>query len=203
MEKPGQSPETAEINQPKEIFLEIGGGLDSAAINGNRSFEGNKIYIGVDAARGNYHTQDRQDYGEAVRAETADMHQQIQHEKPDENIHFIFAEGEHLPLPNDSVQEVYMANVVTAPLTHNARTDLLLDVNRVLLPDGKLVLKVNWDVWMWPKEEIKQIIEAAGFGQCEIIDSMTDEANFVQLETTYGASAGIDTPTGYFVTATK
>lgn len=175
-------------SQPKtdEIYVEVGPGLTPAAITGSRTFEDGRMYLGIDSAEGDYMATSEGDYGRQVRNSLASLAVETSVERPGERITFIEGDGKHLPIADGSVREVYMANVLTAPQRPSERRKILSEARRVLEEDGTAVVKVTWDTWMWPKDEVAGWMEKAGLKISNVAEAGTDE--YTDLEKIYGAS---------------
>ncbi len=206
MEQFSTSPTEGEVND-KNIYLEIGPGLGSAAVHGSRTFKGRDMYIGVDVAQSGYNTKDQRDYGEAIKQEYPELQSILKQTRKDENIHLVYGEGQNLFLQDASVVEVFMANVLSAPMQEADRNQLLNEAYRVLKPGGKIILRTSWDVWMYGAEEFAQRLAHTGFEVESIVDSNTpaneQSTQFRELEETYGRPEGIHNEVGYFVVAKK
>lgn len=189
--------------KPTEVYVEIGYGTDPSSLSGNRVYEDGKVYIGVDAAEGDYARTEAGNYGELVRQKASELQQRAKTEKPSQNINFIIGDGRQPPLPTGSVKEVYMANVLTAPMRPNDKRALLAEISRTLEPNGELVIKVSWDVWMWPEEEreIEQLVRRAGLDVIGHVSATSHEEEFEILEEQYGTTQAADKPIGYYVIA--
>lgn len=193
-----------QIDRHPELFVEIGFGTNPAALAGSRTFNDDRAYFGIDAAKGKYdHVATGNEYGQEVARCMADLAMRASSERPNENIEFALGDGRNLPQDDNSVDELYMANVLTAPMAgaDRARRELLQEATRVLKDNGKLVVKVSWDAWLDTPEYISSKISRAGLTVTQVIED-TDE-KFKVLEDEYGKSEGIDKPTGYFVIAEK
>lgn len=184
----------------EEVYVEVGPGLAPAVVTGSRTFEDGRMYIGVDSAEGDYMATAEGDYGQQVQRKLAALATKMASERPGERIAFIEGDGKQLPLADDSVKEVYMANILTAPQRPSDRRKLLSEAYRVLEDDGTAVVKVTWDAWMWPKDEVAKWVEKASLNVSMVAEAGTDE--YTALEKTYGASEG-QGDDGYYIVAGK
>ena len=85
---------------PRKVFIEIGTNSSPATFMGNKDFKEN-TYIGIDI-----------NYDNSLRAKEAT---EITTEENDENLHFINADAEKLPIADSSVDELYFGNVFGDP----------------------------------------------------------------------------------------
>jgi hypothetical protein len=182
---------------PREVFLEIGPGLTPAAITGSRTFEDGRMYVGIDSSEGDYMATAEGGYGRQVQNQLAVLATKMAVERPDEQIVFMEGNGKHLPLADHSVKEVYMANVLTAPQRPSYRRRLLSEASRVLQDDGSIVVKVSWDAWMWPKDEVTGWMNSVGLKVASVAAAGTEE--YAALEQTYGISQHQSSQSYYIV----
>ena len=188
----------------KRVFLEIGYGLTPTVFNLDRNFTGDSYYIGIDAAEGDYSRRESKTYGEAVLSELGG-HLEKAATRPNENIYFLLGNASNLVfLDNESVAEVYMANVLHSPVPPPERREVLSEVKRVLRPGGKLASRTSWDLWITElPAEIKRYLKQAGFENVRTTDSKTERSEFDLLEEAYGRSLKIERFLGFFTTASK
>lgn len=90
------------------IFLEIGCGAQPVPVVAEREFIGNDSYLGIDP-----HTQALFGLNGAE--------EKVSQSKPDENIKFMPSTASRVDLPDESVDEVYMANVIGDPSIEGER----------------------------------------------------------------------------------
>ena len=187
----------AETNLKKPLYVEIGYGLDPAALRGNRQFT-TIAYLGIDQAVGDYENPHGA-YVEAVRASSIRFNKKVASERPDENIQFSIGDAEHLGLPDGSVQELYMSNVINAPVDENTRHDILAEAHRVISRNGELVVRVNWHQDEWPESGMVTLLCAHGFA---VVRSVTStDAEYNRLEDQYGRPNEVSAPPGYYIIA--
>jgi len=177
------------------IYAEVGYGLDPSAILGNRSFR-NKRYIGVETAVGQYG--DTDSYPDAVRRKTAMLRSEIGRLRPDEHIEFCLTDGK-LPFDDDSVREVYAANVLNAPGDIEDKLDLLREIRRVLEPDGAVIARVNWEQDAWPSVKTSELLTDSGFVVWQCLDYRA--CAYSRLDEQYGLQQEVAAPPGYYVIA--
>lgn len=182
---------------PKEVFVEIGPGLAPAAVSGSRSFNDGRMYVGIDSAEGDYMSTAEGDYGRQVQNQLATLATRMTVERPNEHITFLEGDGKQLPLPDGSAKEVYIANVLTAPQRLSYRRRLLSEASRILQDDGEAVVKVTWDAWMWPKDEVTGWIENAGLKVSLVAEAGTKA--YAELEDIYGVSQEQSSESYYIV----
>lgn len=198
--------EKLEQKQP-QILLEIGPGISPVVLNGDRTFQEDQIYIGIDIAEGHYFPKEEVYYGDRVRQFLPNYQGRVNLERPNERIQFLYADGSNIPLPDSSVSEVYLANIMTSPIPSSKKSMLLQEVVRVLDNEGKLIIKVNWggDFWLWPEEEgeLHAMAKAHGFIIEDSIDSLDNQPKYDELERRFGQTVGAEGKRGYFVIASK
>ena len=184
-ESPEQSPESPERLDDKFVYLEYGPGLTPSAPREANPFRDNRYYIGIDIGSDSSTIEGR-NYGEAAAAALPEFQRRVNKvrrrtvmeflkraPKPQkENIQFMRGNARELPLPEQSVDEIYMSNVLTAPQSHEDQLQLLDEATRVLKPNGEIVIKCNWDRALWPPEAVEGLLIEAGLRIDERIDSM-------------------------------
>ncbi len=189
------------FSQTTELYVELGHGLAPAATSNHRRFDGNRAYLGIDKAEGDYARVDGKDYGQQVREQVAKMAAHFAVKKPDENISFIRADARSLPLSDATVTEVYMANLLTSPINPNHRRQILTEVGRILIIGGKAVVKMSWEPeWLSPRHYVVDWLRDAHLEISEVVDTSVEA--FSNLEELYYPSQhqGDDS---YYVIATK
>lgn len=194
-------PNPWELNANSEVYLEIGYGTDPAALRGNRTFTDGRVYLGVDAADGDYYTASGTGYGDEVLRATSAFRDWAAVERPGEDIRFAIGDASSLPLPDLSVHEVYAANFINAPIPSETKHAAVEDAKRSLKIGGLLVARVNWDHEFHPSLEIEKFLAIHGlfvWGNVKAEDS-----KYAELEETFGTPLDIDPATGYMVIAEK
>lgn len=183
------------------LYVEIAFGLDPAVLRGEvRNFD-NKMHLGIDPAVGNYRNAHGQ-YADAVKTHAHLFAQRVNAERPGQNIAFVIGDGSRLPLRRSSVREVFMANLLNATaIANTTKNAILADVDRVLEPNGRLVVKVNWHQDAWPLEATKQLLAENGFSVRKVIDSR--QSAHALLEAEYGTQQEIEAPEGYYLIAQR
>ncbi len=179
------------------IYLEIGYGLDPEGLLSRRSFD-NKTYIGIDKAIGSYGSEPEA-YPEAVREQTEEFEDEKEVEKPGQHINFVLGEGEHLPLQERSVHEVFMANVLNADVPYNVKGDILKEVRRVLEDRGNLVVRVNWNQGLWPVSTLVELLRKSGFDVDRSV--LSSDVEYARMDAQYGKPVRISAPDGYYLMA--
>jgi hypothetical protein len=182
------------------VYVEIGYGVDPSALLGSRTFI-NKAHFAFDPARGDY-TTSHTSYPEAVRAESVAFAQRVNAERPGQHIVFAFGEGNRLPLGARTVREVFAANIVnTSAISNTIKRATLADIYRVLEPNGRLVLKVNWHQDEWPVDVMTQFLADNGFSVRKVI--APDHKGYRLLESEYGTQQKVAAPEGYYLIAQR
>ncbi|HTB48572.1 MAG TPA: methyltransferase domain-containing protein [Verrucomicrobiae bacterium] len=194
--------EAFELYPGAEVYLEVGYGTDPSALRGNRSFTESKLYLGVDAAEGNYYSAvNGQEYGPAVRDAIRGFQDYVRAERPQEDIRFVIGDATCLPLANESVGECYMADVLNAPLLVDTKRTLIKEAERVLKPGAKLIVKISWDYFLFPPEEVERKLRETGLLVRNRINGGGKE--FQEMEAVFGTSTGLPAGVGYYVVAEK
>lgn len=114
--------------QPKRVFVEVGCGKIPAPALGTKEISDDQIYIGIDLDKNN-----------VDMAPYSLLDQKI--EKG--NIHFIQADGQKLPIPNNSIDEIYFGDVLSSgfSVTDDVRKRLIQEAHRVLRKNGDIIIK--------------------------------------------------------------
>ena len=112
---------------PKRVFVEVGTNIIPVPFIGGKSFE-HDTYIGVDVKEEN-----------ARKARENSDHRFASETK---NIFFLNADAKKLPLADDSVDELYMGNLIGDPgVTQKEKEIFFKEASRVLKNEGRLVVK--------------------------------------------------------------
>lgn len=130
-----------------KLIVEIGAGRHDMAgrwqsLPYSRTFAPDEMYLGFDI--GDEHL-DIADGANPVEAMVNDQRMRIgwtalQAAYPDQNIHFVQADGRHLPLPDRSVDQVVGVNVLGyGAIGDPAIVDIIRESKRVLKTDGEIV----------------------------------------------------------------
>lgn len=183
------------------IFLEVGYGLDPAAVIGRRKFKADsRIYLGVDPGVGNYGTPADQ-YGKTVRDTAARNAEIAARERPGEHTLYTLGTGSQLPVKDDSVTEILMSNVLNAPLEPGEPDQLLDEAYRSLKAAGTLVLRVNWHQDTWSHGRVYDLIKSHGFEHYHSVGP--DREEYDVLDAQYGHPTNVAAPKGYYLFAYK
>jgi ubiquinone/menaquinone biosynthesis C-methylase UbiE len=194
-------PAESGLQKVTELYVELGHGLAPAAASNQRRFNGNRAYLGIDKAEGDYAHLDGKDYGQQVCGQVTKMAAHFALKKPDENIAFIRADARNLPLPDAVATEVYMANLLTSPINPNYRRQILKEVGRILMIGGKAVVKMSWEPeWLSPRHYVVDWLHDAHLEVLEVVDTSAEAFN--DLEELYYPSQHQGNES-YYVIATK
>ncbi|MDB5165137.1 MAG: hypothetical protein JWM00_27 [Candidatus Saccharibacteria bacterium] len=186
-----------EIEGELPTYVEIGFGMDSAAMLGDRKFD-SKQYVGVDAVLGQYALESGQPYTQALHAETEMLTARVEDERPGEHIKFSVAEGEHLDMPDESVREVFMSNVLNAPdISIADKRKLLAETSRILEKGGRLVVRVNWHQDDWSPMMMREFLEDNG--AFIVKETHPGQSSHILLERQYGTQKTVQAPEGYYL----
>jgi hypothetical protein len=187
----------AETARREPIYLEVGYGLDPMALRGQRAFNSKK-YIGIDSATGNYENP-LGAYPDAVRQASAQFADSVASERAGQHILFAASDADRLPLPTNSVREIFMSNVLNAPLESGARSDILREAGRVIEARGNLIVRVNWHQESWPAPTMAEYLKQGGF---QIVRSVAaTDTEYARLDSQYGVPTQIPAPEGYYLVA--
>jgi len=179
------------------VYVEIGFGMDAAAIRGNRKFD-KRQYIGFDAVVGHYALEGDTPYPDALREEVETLNRRVASERPGEHIQFNVADGENLDLPDGSVREVFMSNVLNAPdILLAAKRKLISESARVLEKGGRLVVRVNWHQDDWTPRMVTALLEDSNMWV--INAAAPGDAIHRTLEKQYGTPQTVQAPEGYYM----
>lgn len=181
------------------VFLEVGYGLDPMAIRGNRRFT-TKQCIEVDKAVGAYENA-YGDYAEAVRTRSQRFAQYAASEMTGQYLTFILGDSGRLPLQDRTVRELFMSNVLNAPVEDGMRSQALDEAQRTLQTNGALVIRVNWHQDVWSLDRIIRLLDDHGFTATRSVD-MTDP-EYAVLESLYGIPQEVAAPSGYYLISFK
>jgi SAM-dependent methyltransferase len=153
---------------PKQhVVVEVGAGRYSdtnafQSIVERRHFEPDQQYVGIDlGVRGGF------TYDEAGSDEVQDglMRQgwnNIKNDRPDEAIEFLHADGTKLPLKDETADEVILSNVFGFGADTDSRPALLREANRVLKPNGIIVIQDDTSPYHASQERMNAEATAAG-----------------------------------------
>lgn len=190
-----------EKSTKQPVYLEIGYGLDPMAILSRRKFH-DRMYVGIDKAIGDYENLIAE-YPDAVKIQTQSFLRETSARKQGEHIFFIMGSGENLPLPNDSVHEIFMSNVVNAELNPEAASGILHEARRVIEKGpaypGTLVLKVNWNRSDWTIDKMVSFLGENGFLVFRSVRG--SDVEYERMESQYGTAVQVPAPRGYYLLA--
>lgn len=154
----GKKLENKEISK-KKIFLEIGSNVTSVPAQGERIFSQDELYIGIEPSPKVF---EAKKFSEIVGGKK-------------ENINFIQAVGEHLPIKDNSVDELYVGNVFCDPDITCHPSWLVPEFFRVLITNGKLIIVGTNTPSEFDSKEVNELITENGFLIDKVIHP-TDEA---------------------------
>ena len=180
------------------VYLEIGYGLDPAAIGGQRTFD-DKLYVGVERAKGEYENP-LGEYSQAVAAETERL-AAASSIASGKRLSFMIVDSARLPLDSGTVREAYLSNVLNAPLERAEQAEILEEVSRVLEPNGNVVTRVNWHQDKWPRAKMIELLRNAGLHVIRSVSHDESPAQYRQLELQYGTPRQVPAPEGYYLIA--
>jgi len=181
------------------IYAEIGFGIDPAAFRGRRSYH-KKSYLGIDQAVGEYENS-LGSYPDAVRMLAKKFSEDAKNKRSDEHISFMLGDVQKLGLPSHSIREVFMSNVVNAPLDDHTRTNILHEARRLIEREGTLVLRINWHQDVWPEMIMVETLRQHGFVPIRSVSH--NDPEYSHLETQYGTPTEVPAPAGYFLIARR
>ncbi|MBI2798085.1 class I SAM-dependent methyltransferase [Candidatus Saccharibacteria bacterium] len=200
-----------------QTFVEIGPGDSPVAGAGNLNFAGNRHYIGVEAASPNQTSQasrlraNHESFGADYEREKLDGFKEVarslKEELRDSNLNFVQGDGTSLPLPDSSVDQVFMSDVANelfhlpggqSSIKSETATDnlgrLILEVSRVLRPNGLVVIRNSIPGLSAPN--LGKTIRESGLDEYRLIDEKSQLLN--KLEKMYYNSSAHN-PTYYLI----
>jgi hypothetical protein len=178
-------------------YVEIGFGMDSAAILGDRKFD-TKQYMGIESIVGHYALEGNKPYTSTLLQETELLHNRVEDERPGEHIRFAVADGEHIDMPDNSVREVFMSNILNAPdITLDNKRKLVAESSRVLEKGGRLVVRVNWHQDDWSPRMMRAFLEDNG--AFIVKETHPGQLSHALLEKQYGTQKTVPAPKGYYL----
>ncbi len=121
-----------------------------------------------------------------ISRQFVDLRERVRPYRPDENIDFVIADGEHLPFHDRSMSETYMANVLGSQMRPENIRKILGEVGRVATADGRLTIRENITPhWAPEQSELEGMIRAAGFGR-KLLKYMFGSPEYDELVEQYG-----------------
>ncbi len=138
--------------EPQRIYLEIGPFDEPTAAESSRSFTGPNVYIGLELNAGDHYDPDmferqRRSIGKRVA---------------DEQIILAQGDGRNMILPDNSVHEVYLGNVIPV-IPHEDVVLMLQDIHRVMDGSGEVVMDTGDAVDEYFDDEFHRDLVAQGF----------------------------------------
>ncbi len=129
-----------EASLPQKVYVEVGSGLAPVPLLWPNKIRENDIYLGVDA------DQRALEFGrKRMRTENNLDNRKRNKPKNHSNLYFMAAEAEHLPLQDESVDEIFFGNIFgLLQFSQYAKIlPILAEAYRVLKKDGTLVVNEN------------------------------------------------------------
>lgn len=138
----------------KKVFVEVGTHNLPVTWLGSKKFGKNETYIGIDASH------------DKIR-EAKEFTEQ---DRPQENIYFLNADAEHLPLKNASADEVFFGNVFGDPsITDQEKDKFMQEAKRILDQGGRIVIKeTNTPA---SRQYLKHLFEKHGLKVARILET--------------------------------
>lgn len=109
----------------KKVFIEIGTNQLPVPWFGKRKFGEDEIYVGIEKARDDIYT---------ARENVRDVVEK------DQNIHFIQAYAEKLPLQDASADEIFLGNVLGDPSISSEKKDAFIEESKRALKKGGIII---------------------------------------------------------------
>lgn len=121
-----------EEKPPRRVYIEIGTGTVPAAVWGERRPKENEIYVGIDL-----------DFTALSRARDAAAYAVRAGQMEEGETQFLRADARRLPLADASADEILLSNLLgyEAKVSPEDRKKIIGEVERVLAPNGKLIIK--------------------------------------------------------------
>lgn len=107
--------------------------------------------------------------------------------RPGEAINTMAADGEHLPLGNETVDEVFMSDVLGAQLSPESMINLTGEVARVLRSGGILIVRETITPEAVPIDGMEPLFNHFGLQVTEHIQGLDNE-RYRELQDRYGVS---------------
>lgn len=199
----GELLQAAQVNipevssRPLPVYLEVGCGLDPSGLRGQRPATGKRI-VELDKIAGSY-ANPLGEYQSALQAELPHFHQQASGDR--KNIFFVIGDGGRLPFRTASIREIFMSNLINAPIDNDTRQAVLSESVRALEEEGSLVVRANWHTDEWPHDKMVQTLRSLGLGVSRSVEATDVEYGF--LDEYYGKPSNVTAPAGYYVIANK
>ena len=113
----------------KRVFVEVGTHMGPVPYMGNRKFSDNELYIGIE--------KDEKRIGVAKKSATR------KHKNDNvENLYFLQADANHLPLKNNVAEELFLGNVLGDPgISQEDKENFLEEAKRVVRKEGVIIIK--------------------------------------------------------------
>lgn len=176
-----------QVQKPPKILLEIGHSVRSLAAHSTMRFGPDLKYIGVELPADNKGAYTQYEATDEILTEYREA---VTKKRAGENVEFRTADARHLNLEGNSVDTVFMANVVDSPLLYEdpiSFDQLMLEARRVLKPDGELIFYE--DRTPTQMDFRNRMLELLGFDVVERIEFGIDSAQsqrFEELKHQYG-----------------
>ncbi|MBI3627464.1 MAG: class I SAM-dependent methyltransferase [Candidatus Sungbacteria bacterium] len=127
MEGRKESADHSEEGRPRRVFIDLGTNSLPVTAMGSREFSEDETYIGVDKSR-KYARQNQ----ELAKDDFPE----------NENIHFLQADAKKLPVRNESVDEVFLGNLLgSSNISEEEKNKFLQEAKRILKTGGKVIVK--------------------------------------------------------------
>lgn len=127
----------------KRVFVEVGTHYLPIPFMGSKNFADDELYIGIEKSN------------KLVKEAKKNAERAYQRKKNNlENIHFLQADAERLPIKNEIAEEVFLGNVLGDPsISLISKEKFLEEAKRIVKKDGVIVVKetntpLNHDVLM-------------------------------------------------------
>jgi SAM-dependent methyltransferase len=167
MSEVAQTHENFEQYPKQHVIVEVGAGRysDSNAfqsIADRRRFESDQQYIGIDLGVQGGYTYDDAGSDEVQDSLMRQGWSDLKHNRPDEAIEFLQADGTKLPLTDEVADEVILSNVFGFGADTESRPALLQEANRVVKPNGIIVIHDDTSPYHASQERMSAEAMAAG-----------------------------------------
>jgi len=187
---------TAALRAHLPLYVEIGFGLDPMALRGARTYQ-RKNCVEIDNATGSYVNRFG-NYADAVESQAVLFAQGAARERAGQHISFLLGDGGKLPLPDTSVHELFMSNVLNANIHDAGRHAILCEAQRVIKKNGTVVVRANWHTDEWPQDRTVRMLRHYFYVPRSV---SSGNVAYQHLDNQYGRPAEVAAPDGYCVLA--
>jgi len=155
---PGGTEEHEQEQHGQRIYLEVGPWHTPTAATSTREYSGDNVYIGMELNQGDYHDPDMFDM----------QRQYVGDRLESENIILTQGDGRNTVLPEGTVHEVYMGNVLPAVEEEDIEK-LLTEAHRIMDGTGPLIIDAGDTSEEYFVEDVQDVLATTGFNVTEVL----------------------------------